>query len=137
MSQTTNQAMNQASNHAMNDNRMEAMMGRLLRSGVFLAAAIVLIGGILFVLQQHNQSADFTHFHGTPLSILDFSSFLPQLAHGSGTAIIELGLIALILTPIARVVFALVAFLMERDALYAAISLFILAILLYGLLLGR
>ncbi len=121
----------------MNDTRMEIVMGRLLRTGVMLSAAVVIAGGALYIFQQHNQLADFRHFHGAPFAVRNLAAFLPELAHGNGAAVIELGLVMLILTPIARVAFALVAFLLERDKLYTAVSLFILVVLLYGLLFGR
>jgi len=50
-------------------------------------------------------------------------------AHG----IIQLGLLLLIATPVARVAFSVVAFAAERDWLYVAITLIVLAILIYSL----
>jgi len=52
--------------------------------------------------------------------------------HGRG--IIQLGLLFLIATPVARVAFAAFAFSIERDWLYVAISTFVLLVLLYSLL---
>jgi uncharacterized membrane protein len=52
--------------------------------------------------------------------------------HGSG--IIQLGLLFLIATPVARVAFAAFAFAVERDWLYVAVSTFVLLVLLYSLL---
>jgi uncharacterized membrane protein len=54
--------------------------------------------------------------------------------HGDTTSIIQLGLLLLIATPIARVILAAVGFLFERDRLYFCISLIVLAVLLYSLL---
>ena len=54
--------------------------------------------------------------------------------HLSGGAIIQLGLLILIATPVARVAFSAVAFAIERDYLYVWITLFVLAVLLYSLL---
>jgi uncharacterized membrane protein len=45
-----------------------------------------------------------------------------------------LGVILLIATPIARVVFAVVGFALERDRLYVAVSLTVLAVLMASLL---
>ena len=47
------------------------------------------------------------------------------------------GLVLLIATPVVRVAFMLIAFVVQRDRVYAAISGLVLALLLYGLLLGR
>jgi uncharacterized membrane protein len=49
-------------------------------------------------------------------------------------ALIQVGLLVLIATPIARVALAAAGFCMERDRLYAGVSLIVLAILTYGIL---
>ncbi|MBS1822157.1 MAG: DUF1634 domain-containing protein [Acidobacteria bacterium] len=118
----------------LDDERMERAMGVLLRFGVVLASTAVL-AGLLFYLQDHG---------GKPVQFHDFKAYNFDLRHGSGlfsgsprgnaAAIIELGIILLIATPVARVVFAVVAFAMERDRLYTAISLAVLAVLVYSLL---
>jgi uncharacterized membrane protein len=56
---------------------------------------------------------------------------------GNAEAIVQLGLLLLIATPVARVAFTLVAFALQRDRTYVCITTIVLALLLYGLLLGR
>jgi uncharacterized membrane protein len=51
----------------------------------------------------------------------------------SGRAIIQLGLLLLIATPVARVLFSAIAFAIEHDYMYVFITLVVLAILLYSL----
>jgi uncharacterized membrane protein len=53
---------------------------------------------------------------------------------GDAAAIVQLGVLLLIATPIARVIFAAIGFAVERDRLYVAISLAVLAVLIFGLL---
>jgi uncharacterized membrane protein len=50
--------------------------------------------------------------------------------HGRG--IIQLGLLLLIATPIARVAFAAYGFARQRDWMYVGIAAFVLSVLLYG-----
>jgi uncharacterized membrane protein len=50
--------------------------------------------------------------------------------------LIQLGLLLLIATPVARVVFTVFAFFMERDYTYVAVSLLVLGILLLGFFVG-
>lgn len=52
----------------------------------------------------------------------------------SGRGIIQLGLLILIATPIARVAFSVFGFLAEKDRMYAGFTMLVLAILLYSLL---
>jgi uncharacterized membrane protein len=54
------------------------------------------------------------------------------IATGDPATIIQLGILLLIATPVARVAFALVAFAIERDRLYVAVSLIVLAVLLFS-----
>ena len=53
-----------------------------------------------------------------------------------GSALIQLGLLVLIATPIARVILSVFVFLYERDWPYVFITLVVLGILLYSLLAG-
>jgi uncharacterized membrane protein len=48
--------------------------------------------------------------------------------------VIQLAVLLLIATPVARVVFALIGFGIERDKLYMAVSAVVLAVLLFGFL---
>jgi uncharacterized membrane protein len=52
------------------------------------------------------------------------------------TGIMALGVLVLIATPVVRVAFALVAFALERDRLYAAMSAVVLGLLACGLVFG-
>jgi uncharacterized membrane protein len=50
-----------------------------------------------------------------------------------GRGIIQLGLLLLIATPIARVALSVVAFAIQRDRLYVVATLIVLAVLMYSL----
>jgi Predicted membrane protein len=54
--------------------------------------------------------------------------------HGNPVAIIQFGLLLLIATPVARVIFAVFAFALQRDFLYVTISTIVLLTLLYSLI---
>ena len=55
----------------------------------------------------------------------------------SGRGLIQLGLLILIATPIARVAFSFFAFLYQRDWLYVVVTLMVLGLLLYSLVGGH
>jgi len=118
---------------AWNDQRIETWVGVLLRTGVMMAAAIVLTGGILYLAQNHGPRADYSHFHAEPQRFTHFSSILHGVAIFNAESIIMLGLLVLIATPVARVAMCIAGFLFEGDRLYVAISAVVLAILLYSL----
>lgn len=116
------------------DQRMEHIMGRLLQIGVLLASAIVLVGGILYVHAHAAAPMDYRTFASEPAFLRHPSRLFRHLATGDGAAIVQLGILLLIATPIARVVFAVIAFAIERDRLYVAVSLFVLTVLMVSLL---
>jgi uncharacterized membrane protein len=119
-----------------NDARMERIMGRLLQAGVLLAAAVVLLGGAMVLFAHGGERSNYRVFVAKPLALRHPAALLGGIAHGDPAAIIDLGILLLVATPIARVIFAVVGFAIERDRLYVAISLTVLAVLLFGMLRG-
>ena len=54
--------------------------------------------------------------------------------HLQSRGMIQLGLLLLIATPVARVVFAVIGFYLERDRMYTIVSLIVLAVLVFSLM---
>lgn len=119
------------------DYRVEQIIGRLLQLGVLLAAAVVLIGGIALLLQFGRDIAAFQTFHGESAALTSLGGIVRAAFHGDSRGIVQLGLILLIATPVARVALTLGAFIIQRDRLYVVTTLIVLILLLYGLLWGR
>ena len=118
---------------AMDDARMEAFMGRLLQVGVLLAAGVVLAGGVRYLGARAGETSNYRVFTARPIELRHPMMLLSGIARGDSSALIVLGLLLLVATPICRVIFAVIAFAMERDRLYVAISLTVLAVLLFGM----
>jgi uncharacterized membrane protein len=115
---------------------MEAIMGRLLQAGVLLSATVVLAGGVMYALAHRSSRADSSAFIATPIVLRHPMALLRGIAQGYASAIVVAGILLLVATPICRVIFAVIAFAIERDRLYVAISLTVLAVLLLGMLHG-
>ena len=116
------------------DQKLEVAIGRMLQAGVFLAAAVTLTGGILYLLRETGPRPDYTHFQGVAEALRTPAGILREVRRGDANGIIQLGLLLLIATPIARVVLAAVGFAFERDRMYVVVSLIVLAVLLFSLL---
>jgi uncharacterized membrane protein len=131
-------AADESSHHAgaFDDARMEAIMGRLLQVGVLLAATVVLVGGVMYLFGQRGAQANYRLFIARPIQLRHPLALLQGIARGDASAIVVLGILLLVATPICRVIFAVIAFAIERDRLYVAISLTVLAVLLLGMLHG-
>ncbi len=119
------------------DQRIENLVGIMLRTGVLLAAAIVLFGGILYLVHNHGPRPDYSHFTAEPAHLIAFSGILHGVAALDPESIIMLGLLVLVATPVARVGMCIVGFLFERDHLYTVVSTIVLLILLYSLFLHK
>lgn len=115
------------------DQVVEEWIGTLLRVGVTLAAAVVLFGGGVY-LGRHGYAAPQYHvFVGEPTDLRTLSGIIKDVLAFRGRGLIQLGLLLLIATPVARVAFSVVAFAFERDWLYVVVTLIVLAILTYSL----
>ena len=116
------------------DRRIEVILGNLLRSGVLISAAVVLVGAYIYLSRHAHEPADYRVFRGEPSEYRTIRGVIQSAINGRGQGLIQLGLLLLIATPIARVALSVVGFAIERDRMYVAFTLIVLAILLYSLL---
>lgn len=116
------------------DERLEIIIGQLLRIGVGISAAVVLAGGILYLAKYGSQPINYGNFHGEPRELRTISGIVRGVGAGHARAIMQFGLLLLIATPVARVALAAFGFLRERDHRYVVITLIVLGVLLYSIL---
>jgi uncharacterized membrane protein YfcA/uncharacterized membrane protein len=110
---------------------MTNLIGWILQGGVLLSTAVIVLGLGLAVLSPGGFSLRSAFV--TPPTL---SQIAAGLLVWQPQAVIMLGLLLLIATPILRVAVSMVAFGCERDRKYMIITLIVLAILLLSLLLG-
>lgn len=115
------------------DEHVELFIGNLLRWGVILAAGVTLIGGAMFLVLHGGTIADYHAFHGQPGGLKSVSDVARNAYRLQPTAVIQLGLLLLIATPIARVALSLLAFVKQHDRTYIVVTAIVLALLLYSL----
>jgi|SRR5215467_13983958 len=118
----------------MQDKRMDEIIGGLLRTGVIVAAIVVLLGGTVYLTRHHTPATNYHVFQREPEELRGVRGIVHGVLHFSSQGLIQFGLLLLIATPVARVAFSLVAFLYERDWTYAVITAIVLGLLLYSLL---
>jgi uncharacterized membrane protein len=118
------------------DERVEQVVGNLLRAGVSLAAAVVLLGGLVYLARHGAEPVDYKVFHGEPEDLRSPVGIVADALALRGRGLIQLGLLLLVATPVARVVFSVFAFLRQRDITYVVVTLIVLAVLLYSLFFG-
>lgn len=121
------------------DQRLDRALGHLLRVGVGLAAAVALLGGAGYLVARWNEPPpDHRTFHGVqPEALTDPAGVVREAVALDARGVIQLGLLLLIATPVARVIFTVFAFARQRDGVYIVITLIVLSLLLYGLFWGQ
>ena len=118
------------------EHRIEQIVGNLLRFGVMGAAMIVLIGGSLYLARYGATSPQYNAFQGEPRDLRSVSGIVAEALSFHSRGMIQLGVLLLIATPVARVAFLTFAFAHQRDRIYAMIALIVLALLSYSLVGG-
>lgn len=111
---------------------MNAVIGWILQGGVLLSSTVIFMGMVLWLIRagQHanQQLLAFPHTLGEVVSGL--SQFRSQ-------AIIALGLLLLLATPVVRVAASIIAFALEHDRRYVIITTVVLLILMLSFFLGK
>lgn len=104
-------------------------VGNLLRLGVILSVITSLIGFIKLFMEGFKMPRKYKFLEMGSSSEKVWGHFWDTLCKGEGMAIIQLGILLLIFTPLMRIIFALIGYLKEKDYLYVTISSIVLAIM--------
>ena len=115
------------------DERVDALLGTLLRVGVLVSAAIVALGGAIYLVKYGASTPAYGEFRGEPADLRSVGGIARAALELRGRGLIQLGLLVLIATPVARVAFSLFAFARQRDRTYVVVTGFVLVLLVLSL----
>ncbi len=116
------------------DEQLEQLLGKLLIWGVAVAACVALSGGVWYLGRHGMEAPHYKTFTRELPELMSLRGVLAGIRAGHSLNLIQLGLLLLIATPLARVLASLVVFLRRADYLYCAISGIVLAVLVFGLI---
>jgi uncharacterized membrane protein len=119
------------------DTGMQLIIGWVLRLGVLVSVGVVIFGGIFYLCRHGHSIADYSVFKNEPNFARDGSGILQGILDLKGRSIIQGGIILLIATPIVRVLFSAIGFILEKDYLYTGITLLVLLIIFISMLTGH
>lgn len=125
--------MSTAKKQNISDKDIQVVLGTLLRAGVIISMSIVLIGGVVFLIHNNGVITDYKVFKPELSKFSSIAAIFRGLSTFHGDAIVQFGILMLIFTPIARIIFAIFSFFLERDYLYVLIGFIILAIITISL----
>ena len=115
------------------DEKSELIVSILLQVGVIAASTLVLLGGVMYLFEHSTAEVDLHTFKGEPPDLRSLEGVVQDILKLRPLGIIQLGILVLLATPVARVAFSVYAFLRQRDYLYMAFTLLVLGILLFSL----
>jgi uncharacterized membrane protein len=115
---------------------LEIWISYVLRIGVLISAAIILIGLALLILRDPSTGGG-TSLHQVVAKEQQVtvrpSTIARGVAAGDAVSIIQVGIFALILTPVTRVAMTVILFAIEREKIFVLVTLTVFLILLFGL----
>jgi uncharacterized membrane protein len=115
------------------DERLEGLLGTVLRWGVSAAAAVVAVGAVVFLVRHGSEHPQYQVFRGEPSDLKTVPGIVGDAFAGRGRGLIQFGLLLLVATPVTRVVLSVAVFALQRDRRYVLITLVVLVVLLYSL----
>jgi uncharacterized membrane protein len=121
--------------------RVELVISRLLRGGVLLSMTVI-FAGLVLMFAHH---PDYLRSSGDLQRLTSPGAAFPHtlrevadgLVNARGQAVVVVGLLLLIATPILRVAVSVIAFAVERDRIFVLITSVVLAVLLLSFLVGK
>jgi uncharacterized membrane protein len=113
--------------------RLERAIASIMAIGVALSAALIALGFLASFAVGWDGSLTGAAVAHTGTT--DFSGLGPRLAEVRPLAVVQLGLLVLVATPVVRVAATALGFAFEGDRLYVALCLIVLALLLGSLFL--
>jgi uncharacterized membrane protein len=116
-----------------NEEQTDRIIGVLLRTGVITAASVVFAGGAWYLARFGMLIPDYHVFHGEPQELRSVAGVWRGVIGLQPQSLIQFGLLLLIVTPIARVAFSVIAFAVQRDRLYFALTIVVLTVLIWSL----
>lgn len=116
------------------DNRLEALIAGVLRTGVIISGSLVVAGAILFLVRHGAEHPAYQIFKPDVINFLDFRNLIEGVLAFRSVSIMELGILLLIATPVLRVLLSLFIFAWQKDLLYVLITAIVLVVLLVSFL---
>ncbi len=127
--------------HDQKVREVELLISNLLRIGVVASLAIVIFGTAVSFVHHREYLSNSPSLERLTRPGAAFPYTVPQMWRGlkdfRGQAIVVLGLLLLIATPVLRVAVSILGFVYERDRRYVIITTIVLILLILSFFLGR
>ncbi|MDR3567186.1 MAG: DUF1634 domain-containing protein [Syntrophobacteraceae bacterium] len=117
----------------ISDKQIDTIISIMLRVGVIVSSLTVVAGAVLYLLRHGGDLPGYHIFVGEPSELRSVWGILRLTVSSSGRGIIQLGLLVLIATPVMRVAFTVISFIIQKDKVYVGVTLIVLSVLIFSL----
>jgi uncharacterized membrane protein len=117
----------------LTDEKVETILGNLLRTGVVVSAVVVALGAMVYLFRHGLELPDYKSFKGEPADLKSVGGIVRDVLDSKGRGIIQFGLLLLVATPVMRVLLSVIVFMKQYDKKYVAITLIVSFLLIYSL----
>jgi len=121
-------------NHPITQQQAEHFAAHIVRITAICAVILAISGGIFYFFHFGGTIPHYEKFAGEPAHLTTIHGVIGTALHFDFRAVMQLGVIILLLIPLCRVAVFFGTFIMQNDWLYSIITLIVLSILLYALL---
>ena len=123
------------------ENRILRVWTPILLRSILIASMILLVSGLILTYTfapdyYVNRYREVEQGHLIGKEKIGHGVLLGRIREGNPHAVLTLGLFVLTLVPLARVAFCFILFIRERDYTYVALTAYVLAGLIVGMLVG-
>lgn len=121
--------------------KVELLISNLLRTGVIFSLGLIVLGTVVSFAQHPEYLTErfFVGSSSAPRTAIlhSLSDVAAGLRAFNGEAVVTLGMLLLIATPVIRVGVSIFAFIYQRDRLYTFITAAVFCLLLLSFVLGK
>jgi uncharacterized membrane protein len=115
---------------------IQKFISKILITGVIISTLFVISGGLLYLISSGSAIPKYHIFRGEPAELKSILAIIRNLFTLRSEDIIQFGLLLLMLTPVARVLFTVITFLHEKDYIYVLVTFIVLSVLCFSLISG-
>ncbi len=108
----------------------------ILITGVILSTFFVIAGGVFYLISSGSSIPKYHIFRGEPAELKSITGIIKNVLSLRSEDVIQFGLLLLMLTPVARVLFTFITFLHEKDYTYVLVAFIVLSVLCFSLISG-
>jgi uncharacterized membrane protein len=116
---------------------MEQVLGNLLRAGVLISAAVVLVAGVFYLVRYGAETPNYQVFRGAPNDLRSLNGIINDVFALKRRGTIQFGIMLLMATPVVRVGLSMALFICQRDRTYSVVTFIVLALLIYSLVISH